>query len=213
MAPLRGCASWALLLLCSALPHPAAGLRFIAAPLLAISPVSHLVLHLTAHFLALRSLCRRFLVNKRVPAVHGHNGCHCTAAQQVRCPSCMHQGLASSNHHLSWRNGLATAGAAAAAPSPRGHEVLVLVTPAALDFVKTAAARHNSNTPAEGLTYLLVDVHYREFEKPKALKPGEVPKPSMFASRYTCDPPSSLGHHQTARHCLFVGRQTAARFT
>jgi hypothetical protein len=58
----------------------------------------------------------------------------------------------------------------------------VLVTPSALDFVKSAAARHSSNTTAEGLTYLLVDVHYREFGQPEPLKVGEVPKPSVFAS-------------------------------
>jgi hypothetical protein len=57
----------------------------------------------------------------------------------------------------------------------------VLVTPSALAFVKSAAARHSSNTTAEGLHYLLVDVHYSEFEKPKPLKAGEVPKPSVFA--------------------------------
>lgn len=63
----------------------------------------------------------------------------------------------------------------------RGHEVLVVVTESALDFVKQAAARHSSNTTAEGLEYLTVNIAFREFTPPKPLKIGEVPKPSRFA--------------------------------
>jgi len=66
---------------------------------------------------------------------------------------------------------------------PRGHEVLVVVTESALDFVKQAAARHSSNTTAEGLEYLTVNIAFREFTPPKPLKIGEVPKPSRFASK------------------------------
>lgn len=64
----------------------------------------------------------------------------------------------------------------------RGHEVLVVVADSALDFMKTAAARHTSNTTADGLRYVTVNLSFQEFERPKPLKLGEVPKPSRFAS-------------------------------
>jgi hypothetical protein len=63
----------------------------------------------------------------------------------------------------------------------RGHEVLVIVSDTALDFVKSAAARHSSNTTAESMNYILINLTHREFGQPKPLKLGEVPPPSIFA--------------------------------
>lgn len=111
-------------------------------------------------------------------AGHGHHGGCSTAAQQVQpllwWAHLTHSWAGSTLHHF-W--------AVLLCCSCRGHDVLVVVTESALGFAKAAAARSSSNTTAEALEYLLVDVHFQEFSKPKPLKLGEVPKPSMFASR------------------------------
>jgi hypothetical protein len=92
---------------------------------------------------------------------------------------------------------------------------MVVVTESALDFVKAAAARSSSNTTAEALNYLVVDVHFQEFEKPKPLKMGEVPKPSMFASELQFRAAVAQQRppiHRAVQRCLCGAGKTAFEF-
>lgn len=66
----------------------------------------------------------------------------------------------------------------------RGHEVLVVAASAHLDFFKQAAARHSSNSTAEALRYLSVDLaaaaKARRLTGGRPVKPGQVTQ-SRFA--------------------------------
>jgi len=85
------------------------------------------------------------------------------------------------------------------APAYRGHQVLVVAADAHLRFFKDAAARHSSNTTAEALDYLAVNLTAPA--KPgtspqhKHVKPGQVTQ-ARFAgvqqgSKHSPDPNSS----------------------
>jgi hypothetical protein len=87
----------------------------------------------------------------------------------------------------------------------RGHEVLVVAASAHLDFFKQAAARHSSNSTAEALRYLSVDLAAAaKGRKPAAggrqVKPGQVTQ-SRFAGEQRL-----AAQQQNLQDCREVGK-------